>query len=63
MKSRRKFARVQANGHNRVSLERHLNDRQTFEERRSAAVAEWQALVSYPTTSKSELQHGETSSL
>ncbi|RYY05844.1 MAG: IS6 family transposase, partial [Alphaproteobacteria bacterium] len=28
------------------SLERHLIDRQTYRARRSAALAEWQALVS-----------------
>jgi hypothetical protein len=32
--------------HNHFSLERHLIDRQTFKERRSAALAEWQTLAS-----------------
>jgi len=41
MKSLQKFASVHANIHNHSSLERHLVDRQTFKERRSAALAEW----------------------
>jgi putative transposase len=46
MKSLQKFASVHANVHNHFSLERHLIDRQTFKERRSAALAEWQSLAS-----------------
>ncbi len=46
MKTLQKFASVHANIHNHFSLERHLIDRQTYRERRSAALAEWQALVS-----------------
>jgi putative transposase len=46
MMSLQKFASVHANVHNHFSLERHLIDRQTFRERRSAALAEWQALAS-----------------
>ncbi len=46
MKTLQKFASVHANVHNHFSLERHLIDRQTYRERRSAALAEWQALVS-----------------
>ncbi len=46
MKSLQKFASVHANVHNHFNQERHLVDRQTFKERRSAALAEWQALVS-----------------
>ncbi|SFP82074.1 putative transposase [Sphingomonas rubra] len=42
MKSLQKFASVHANVHNHFSLERHLTDRQTYRERRSAALAEWQ---------------------
>jgi putative transposase len=41
-----KFASVHANVHNHFNLERHLVDRQTFKERRSAALAEWQSLAS-----------------
>ena len=40
-----KFASVHANVHNHFSLERHLVDRQTYKERRSAALAEWQSLM------------------
>ncbi|KQN82210.1 transposase [Sphingomonas sp. Leaf67] len=46
MKTLQKFASVHANIHNHFSLERHLIDRQTYRERRSAALAEWQSLVS-----------------
>ena len=46
MKSLQKFASVRANIHNHFSLERHLIDRQTYRERRSAALAEWQELAS-----------------
>src|SRR6201996_2779206 len=46
MKSLQKFASVHANIHNHFSLERHLIDRQTFKERRSTALAEWQSLAS-----------------
>ena len=37
MKSLQKFASVHANVHNHFNLERHLVDRKTFKERRSAA--------------------------
>jgi putative transposase len=46
MKTLQKFASVHASIHNHFSLERHLIDRQTFKERRSAALAEWQTLDS-----------------
>jgi len=46
MKTLQKFASVHANVHNHFSLERHLIDRQTYRERRSAALAEWQILAS-----------------
>ncbi len=46
METLQKFASVHANVHNHFSLERHLIDRQTYRERRFAAPAEWQALVS-----------------
>ena len=46
MKTLQKFASVHANVHNRFNLERHLVDRQTCKERRSAALAEWQSLAS-----------------
>ncbi len=37
MKTLQKFASVHANVHNHFSLERHLTDRQTYRERRSAS--------------------------
>ena len=46
MGSLQKFASVHANFHNHFNLERHLVDRQTYKERRSAAFAEWQILAS-----------------
>ena len=46
MRSLQKFASVHANVHNHFNLERHIVDRQTFKERRSATLAEWQSLVS-----------------
>ena len=46
MNTLQKFASFHANVHNHFSLARHLIDRQTYRERRSAALAEWQALVS-----------------
>ena len=46
MKSLQKFASVHANVHNHFNLERHLVDRQTVKERRSAALAEWQMIAS-----------------
>jgi putative transposase len=45
MKSLQKFASVHANVHNHFQLERHLVDRQTYKERRSFALTEWQNLV------------------
>jgi putative transposase len=45
MKSLQKFVSVHASFHNDFALERHLVDRQTFKQRRSAAWAEWQSLV------------------
>ncbi|HEX7695317.1 MAG TPA: hypothetical protein VF409_12550 [Sphingomonas sp.] len=46
MKSLQTFASVHANVHNHFAFERQLVDRQTFKERRSTALAEWQALAS-----------------
>ena len=46
MKTLQKFATVHANVHNHFNAERHLVDRQTFKTRRSAALAEWQSLMS-----------------
>ena len=46
MESLQKFASVQANLHNHFNLERHITDRQTFKQRRSAALAEWRQIAS-----------------
>jgi len=46
MRSLQKFASVHANVHNHFNLERHLVDRQTYKQLRSAALAEWQILAS-----------------
>ena len=45
MKSLQKFASVHANIHNHFNSQRHLVDRQTYKESRSAALAEWQFLA------------------
>lgn len=45
MKSLQKFASVHASFHNHFNQERHLVDRQTYKERRSVALAEWQSLM------------------
>ncbi|MCB2080569.1 MAG: IS6 family transposase [Novosphingobium sp.] len=45
MKSLQKFASVHANVHNHFNQDRHLVDRQTYKDSRSAALAEWQNLV------------------
>lgn len=44
MKTMQKFAFVHANIHNHLTFERHLIDRQTSQERHSAALAQWQIL-------------------
>ena len=46
MKTLQKFASVHASMHNHFNSERHLVDRSTFKQRRSAALAEWQSLFS-----------------
>ena len=46
MKTLQKFASVHATVHNHFNNERHLVDRQTYKERRSAALAQWQVLAS-----------------
>jgi putative transposase len=46
MKSLQKFVSVHASLHNHFNSERHLVDRQTYKARRSAALAEWQSLMS-----------------
>lgn len=46
MKSLQKFASVHANIHNHFACDRHLISRKNYKLRRSAALAEWQALAS-----------------
>ena len=45
MKSLQKFASVHASFANHFNSERHLVDRKTYKQRRSAALAEWQNLL------------------
>ena len=45
MKTLQKFSSVHASVHNLFNQERHLVDRQTYKTNRSAALAEWQALM------------------
>jgi putative transposase len=45
MKSLQKFSSVHASLRNHFNSERHLVDRQTYKTRRSAALAEWQSLM------------------
>ena len=45
MKSLQKFASVHDSLHNHFNQERRLVDRQTYKDRRSAALAEWQSLM------------------
>jgi len=46
VKTLQKSASVHANIHNRFNLERHLVDPQTDKKRRSAALTEWQSVMS-----------------
>ena len=45
MKTLQKFASVHASMHNHFNQERHLIARETYKERRSAALAEWQSFM------------------
>ena len=45
MKTLQKFSSVHAQVHNHFSQERHLVSRETYRERRSAALAEWRAVM------------------
>jgi putative transposase len=45
LKTLQKFSSVHAQVHNQFNQERHLVSRQDYKQRRSAAVAEWRALV------------------
>ena len=45
MKTLQKFSWVHASVHNRFSQERHLVSRETYNQRRSAALAEWRTVM------------------
>lgn len=45
MKALQKFASVHASVHNHLASERHLVDRQTYKQCRSAALAEWREIA------------------
>ena len=45
VKTLQKFASVHASVHNHFNLDRHLNSRETFKQKRSAALAEWRQLA------------------
>ena len=45
MKTLQRFASVHASFHNHFNQERHLSDRETYKDRRSAALAEWRTLT------------------
>ena len=45
MKTLQKFSSVHAQVHNHFSQERHIVSRKIYRERRSAALAEWQSVM------------------
>lgn len=45
IKTLQKFASIHATIHNHFNLERHLNNRETFKQNRSAALVEWRQLA------------------
>jgi putative transposase len=45
MKTLQKFSSVHASVHNHFNQERHLVSREIYKERRSAALAEWRAVI------------------
>jgi len=45
MKTLQKFSSVHASVHNHFAQERHLVSREIYKQRRSAALAEWQAVM------------------
>jgi putative transposase len=59
MKTLQKLASVHANVHNHFNLERHLIDRQTYKERRSAALAEWLIVAFQSLHSQTEPHRGK----
>ena len=45
VKTLQKFSSIHASIHNHFNLDRHLNNRETFKQNRSAALAEWRQLA------------------
>jgi putative transposase len=45
VKTLQKFSSIHASVHNHFNLDRHLNNRETFKQNRSAALAEWRQLA------------------
>jgi hypothetical protein len=45
VKTLQKFGSIHASIHNHFNLDRHLNNRETFKQNRSAALAEWYRIV------------------
>lgn len=62
MKALQKFASVHASAHNHFVLERHLVDRQTYRERRSAALAEWQIVMGRRLSRRAKMRPVESGS-
>ena len=62
MSSLQKFASVHASVHNHFALERHLVDRQTYRERRSAALAEWRSSWGEDWRGRAEMRPVESGS-
>ena len=60
MKTLQKFASVHANVHNHFNQERHLVDRQTYKERRSAALLSGSQPLDDLVESKTALHRTET---
>jgi len=61
-KTLQEFASVHANVHNHFNLERHLVDRQTYKDRRSAALAGGRSWRIRPLRSKPEMHRVESGS-
>ena len=45
MKTPQKFSSVHASFHNLLNQDRHLTSRETYKERRSEALTEWQSVM------------------
>ena len=60
LKTLQKFSSVHAQVHNRFNQERHLLARQVYNQRRSAALAEWRALRPNGRLGLGVLRHTQT---